>query len=122
MNVLCRLLLLVILASFPVAVSAQESGQGMLCDTRKQIEDFATLANESRNPQASLEKVNDGGSVCAILPVIFVRHETVASVRTPEGLCDIVRVTVLGIGTPFGVQAVPPLEQFILVKTLGQGI
>lgn len=122
MNFLCRLLLWTILCTFPAVAMAQETGQGLVCDTQKNIEDIVALANESRNFQASLEKVNNGGSACGVIPVVFIRHETVATVRTADGLRDIVRITVIGLVMQYGVQRIAPLEQFTLFKAKGEEI
>src|SRR3990167_596511 len=122
MNLLYRLLLWTILCSFPATAMAQETGQGLACDTRKQIEDIVALANESRNFQASLKKVNNGGSACGVIPVVFIRRETVATVRTSDGLRDIVRITVIGLIMQYGMQMVAPLEQFTLFKAKGEEI
>lgn len=99
-----------------------ELGTGLICDTQKQIEDVVALASESRNFPASLEKVNNGANVCGVAPVVYIRHETVATIRTPDGRRDIVRITVVGLVMPYGVQQVSPLEQFTLFAVKGEDI
>ena len=120
MNVLVRLLLWCILVSFPASAMAQEVGQGLLCDTEAQIREVVKLANETHDLEASVEKVNSGSLACGVAPVAFIRGETVGEIRAPEGLRDIVKITIIGVVLPHGIQPVPPMEQFTLFVKQGE--
>lgn len=122
MNFLVRLLLWCILLTFPAVSMAQEVGQGLLCDTEAQMRDLIKLANESHDFGASLEKVNNGGNACGVAAVAFIRGETLGEIRTPEGVRDIVKVTVIGVVMPQGLVPVPPMEQVTLFAKQGEAI
>lgn len=120
MNILVKLLLLAILACFPASSMAQEAGTGLICDTADELREVIRLANESRNFEASVEKVNNGTNACAVAAVAFFRGDTVATVQTPDGKRDIVEIVVIGVILPQGFHPTTPLKQYTLFKAVGE--
>lgn len=122
MNLLVKLLLLAILATFPVSGMAQEVGQGLICDTEAQLREVARLAAETRNLEASIAKVNGSENLCGVVPVAYLMGDRVATIDTMDGKRDIVRIIVIGVLTPEGMMHVPPLPQYTLFKAKGEDV
>ena len=123
MNVLCKLLLLAVLATFPVAAMAQEPqvGHGLICDTPDQLKQIVEHTAASRNFEASVEKVNAGTHACGMAQIAYLQGETVGQLRTAEGLRDIVQIMVIAVVLPQGMHPVlPPLVQYTLVAAKGE--
>jgi len=121
LDIAVRVTALLFLLSFPSHGMAQEpeAGFGLVCDKPDQLREIVTLANESRNFEASVEKVNNGTNACGMAQVVFLEHEAHGTLDTPEGKRDIVRITVIGVVMPHGVIPVTPLEQYTLFAKPG---
>jgi hypothetical protein len=127
-HIIGKVALALILACFLFrGTQAQEVGVVLICDTQKQVEDVVALANQSKDINASIEKVNvEAGttpSACGIGNLAYVKGDTVGTVQTPGGRHDIVKVMVVAVQTQLGfVHVIPPLEQFSLFKTKGEDV
>lgn len=118
MNLLIRLLLVAIAVTFPVAVVAQdvEVGTGLICDTQAQVERFVSDFNG--NPDAAITAINgESPNACGVVSVAFVRGQEVSTVRNAQGTFKVTEILVVGVVTPMGFQAVPPLPQFTIFLT-----
>jgi hypothetical protein len=76
LDICVRVTAFVFLACFPVAAMAQVAGTGPICDTAEQLEKVVSYATESRNFEASLQRVNaeqKQESACAVAAAWVVR-------------------------------------------------
>lgn len=102
---------------------AQEAGTGIICDEQRQVEKFSALVTEDMQSNVSaLTEVNGGTNACAIVNVVYVRGPTVSQVSNPQGLFEVVEITVIGADLGIGYRPVPPFKQFTLFKIAGQAI
>lgn len=114
MDYLIRLLLLVLLLSFPAHTQAQDiqTAKGVICDTKEQIERFASL---DATPDALLVINQDAQTIaCALVAVAYVRGEKVADVKVPNGFAHAFEIVVVAVQTPHGWQSVTPTIQYAL--------
>ena len=115
---------LVVIAMFSVPAMAQEieTGRGLLCDTKEQIERY--LAIVETDGAAAVAAVNTEAqkeSACAIVPVAYVRVADLSTITNKHGSYKVVAIIVIGVVTPHGVQPVQPLEQVTLFKVDDRG-
>ncbi len=115
MNLAVRLLVLIALATSPMAAVAQaevEVGVGLICDTQQQVERFV---REFTTPEATVQAINtDNANACGVANVVYVRMERVSQARNQHGTFDVVSILVLGFVRPIGVMQIPPYPQFTL--------
>lgn len=126
MNIICKLLIALLLLSFPAAAEAQgevQSGTGLVCDTAEQVERYVSLISETRNPHESLTLVNAEApgekNVCAVIAVVFTTVRIVKEVRTPEGAMDLAEIRWVGI--PIG-QVIGPEGAVVMVQPLPEPV
>jgi hypothetical protein len=121
---LIRLTALAFFASFPVAGMAQVAGTGPICDTAEQLEKVVVYANESRNFEASLQRVNaeqkQEANACAVAAVVFFEGERGRVLDTPDGKRVITKITVVAFIVGGMAMRVPPIEQYTLMAVPGQ--
>ena len=113
---------LLLLSFFAHGAQAQElrTGHGFICDTEAQLREIVRLTKESRNFEASAEKVNNGTDACGFATIVFFKGETVGGVWTSEGRSDIVKITIIANLRWYGAEFVAPLVQFTLLKAEGE--
>lgn len=89
-----------------------QTAKGVVCDTKEQIEKFASL---EATPDA-LNAINQEGKTnsCGFLAVAFIRGENVGETTIPQGRADIVEIVVVGVSTPQGWIRVAPSVQYVL--------
>ena len=79
LQILLRIAALAFFASFPLAAVAEVAGTGPICDRADQLEKLVGYATESRNFEASLQRVNaeqkQEANACALAAVIFFEGE-----------------------------------------------
>ena len=124
LDILIRLTALVFLATFPLGAAAQETsiGMGILCDTKAQLERVVSLANESRNLQASIIQVNGDTKACGVAHVMYVFGEIVGHLQTPDGPRDIARIYVIAGQVNGRWHPIQPQAQYTLFKAKGQPV
>ena len=110
--------LLAVLAA-PLYASAQpmeyEVGASLVCDTLTQAERLVDLF--SGDAQAAVDAVNaeeHDPTACAFINVAYLRGLHFGTARHGDNAFEIVRILVVGINTPTGIQAVQPSAYFSL--------
>jgi len=100
-------------------------GQGIVCDTAKQVERFTTLIEKARDDEHAMNIVNEEASnpvACAKVLAAFVRGEEVANVRNAKGLVAIVEITIIAVPVGDQWQFIAPLKQYAAFPTKGINI
>jgi hypothetical protein len=109
--------LLSLLLCLPAQAQEIEYGKGLICDTRQQAEHLARYLDGDLG--AALRAVNaeeHDPNACAVVSVAFVRGPELAKVRSKDTTFQIVRILVVGVGTPGGFQSVVPAAYVSLFK------
>jgi hypothetical protein len=99
--------------SVPAQAQEYEYGTGTVCDTQQQMERYVALF--SGNAQAAIDAVNaeeHDPTACGLATVSYLRGPQLETVRNKDSAFQIVRILVVGVGTPKGVQAVRPAAYF----------
>jgi hypothetical protein len=118
-----RLLPLLALLAAPLCGPAQatdqttdyEVGASLVCDTKTQVERYVALF--SGDEQAAIDAVNaeeHNPTACALMNVAYLRGSHLGMARHGDNAFEIIRILVVGIETPAGVQAVQPAAYFSL--------
>jgi len=114
-----RLIALLAVLAAPLCASAQpteyEVGASLVCDTQTQAERFVALF--SGDAQAAIDAVNaeeHDPTACALINAAYLRGSHVGTARHGDSAFEIVRILVVGIDTPAGIQAVQPSAYFSL--------
>jgi hypothetical protein len=109
--------LLSLLLCLPAQAQEIEYGKGLICDTRQQAEQL--VSHFDGDVGAALSAVNaeeHDPNACAIATVAFVRGPELATVRSKDATFQMVRILVVGVGTPRGFQSVVPAAYVLLAK------
>jgi hypothetical protein len=109
--------LLSLLLCLPAQAQEIEYGKGLICDTRQQAEHLVRYLDGDVG--AALRAVNaeeHDPNACAVVSVAFVRGPELAKVRSKDTTFQIVRILVVGVGTPRGFQSVVPAAYVSLFK------
>jgi hypothetical protein len=114
-----RLIPLLAALAVPLCASAQpteyEVGASLVCDTQTQAERFVALF--SGDARAAIDAVNaeeHDPTACALINAAYLRGSQVGTARHGDNAFEIVRILVVGIDTPAGIQAVQPSAYFSL--------
>jgi len=105
--------LLSLLLSFPARAQKMEVGNGIFCDTQKQVERFVALLDG--NAEQALQAVNseeNDPTACVGGTIAFIRGPKITTARTNNGTFHIVRVLVVGIFTEAGFRTAIPTALF----------
>jgi hypothetical protein len=105
------------LLCLPAQAQEIEYGKGLICDTRQQAERL--VRHLDGDVGAALRAVNAeerDPNACTVVSVAFVRGPELATVRSKDTTFQIVRILVIGVGTPSGFQSVVPAAYFSLFK------
>ena len=98
-----------LLLCLPAQAQEIEYGKVLICDMRQQAERL--VRHLDGDVGAALRAVNaeeHDPNACAVVTVAFVRGPELATVRSRDATFQIVRILVVGIGTPRGFQSVAP--------------
>jgi hypothetical protein len=88
-------------------------GTSLVCDTQGQVERYVALF--SGDAQSAIDAINaeqHDPTACALVSVAYLRGSLIAVARNADNAFEIVRILVVGIDTPEGVQAVQPVAYF----------
>jgi thiamine biosynthesis lipoprotein ApbE len=88
-----------------------ETSQGVVCNTKDQIERFA-LSSHTASEIVAINAENQ--NACGVVDVAFVRGEQVSRIRTHDATYGIFAITIIGVVTPHGINPVKPTQQFTL--------
>lgn len=109
-----------------VAAHAQEIGSSLMCDTQEELEALVAKVNVTHDLKLALAEVNAAfpakENACGMGAVAYFRNKTVKTVRTVDGLRDIVEIIVVARVTRDGVRAQRPVEQYTLFRSKGEGL
>ena len=101
----------------PAGAHEIETGRGVICDTREQVQRLALLLEE--DAQAAIKTVNAEAhdpTACALATVAYVRGGKAGTARSKAGTFEIVEVLVVGVETRRGLQSASPAVYFTLFK------
>jgi hypothetical protein len=113
MKLAFQLALAFLLLSFPARAQEFEYGTSTVCDTQKQMERYVAFFNG--DAQSAINAVNaeeHDPTACALATVTYLRGPQLETVRSKDNAFQIVRILVVGVGTPTGVHAVKPVAFF----------
>jgi hypothetical protein len=113
MKIAFQVALAFLILSAPVQAQEFEYGTGTVCDTQQQMERYVALFRG--DAQAAIEAVNaeeHDPTACGLATVSYLRGPQLETVRNKDSAFEIVRILVVGVGTPRGVQAVKPAAYF----------
>lgn len=109
-----RLIPFLAVLAVPLCASAQPSeyqvGPSLVCDTQSQVERYVALLFV--DAQAAVDAVNaeeHDPTACALINAAYLRGSHFGTVRHGDNAFEIVRILVVGIDTPAGIQAVRPV-------------
>lgn len=93
-------------------------GRGIICDTKEQAERFvAIFKGNSSDALMSVNAEAHQDNACAVAAIAYVSGEVSATARTGEGEAfRVLKILVLGVVTPLGLQRVSPFPQFTIQK------
>ena len=125
MSVAARIALVVLpsllLLGFPAQAqeNAQEIevGTNLVCDTEAQVERFVALFNG--DPQAAVDGVNAEAhdpKACAVSTIAYMRGPQLATARNKDTAFQVVKILVVGVVTPSGLEPVTPAAFFSLFE------
>jgi hypothetical protein len=109
--------LLSLIVCAPAQAHEIEYGTGLVCDTRQQAEQL--VAHLDGDVGVALSAVNAGEhnpNACGVIAVAFVRGSELATVRSKDATFRILRILVVGVGTPTGFKSVVPAAFVSLFK------
>lgn len=99
-----------------------ESGTGLICDSKEQVEQFLKLQNSGTSSEAAIEEINGDTNACAIASVAYARVETAGSARSRQGMVNIVLITIVAVHNgAFWVRG-PPFAQYTMFLSKEEGI
>jgi hypothetical protein len=109
--------ILSLLLCLPAQAQEIEYGTGLICDTRQQAEEL--VRHFDGDMDAALKAVNveeHDPNACAVVTIAFVRGPEVATVRNKDAAFQVVRILVVGVGSPSGFRSVAPAAYVSLFK------
>jgi hypothetical protein len=101
----------------PLSAADYEAGTILACDTREQAERFVPLF--AGDAQAAIVAVNTeehDPTACALMDLVYLRGARVGMMRHSDDAFEVVRILVVGIHTPAGIQAIRPAVYFSLFR------
>jgi hypothetical protein len=114
-----RLLPLLALLAAPLCAPAQaadyEVGTSLVCNTQTEVERFVALfAGDAHSTIGAVNAEEHNPTACALINVAYLRGSRIGMARHGDKAFEIVRILVVGIKTPVGIQAVQPAAYFSL--------
>jgi len=101
----------------PARSGAIETGTGVVCNTRQQVERFIALNNA--DPLAAIGAVNaeqNDPTACVVASLAFLRGHDGVTVRKKDAAFQIVRILVVRMVTQDGIRPVVPALYFSLFR------
>jgi organic radical activating enzyme len=97
-------------------------GSGVICDTARQAERFATLRSNGKDAELAIHAVNDeakNGGACRFAFVVFTGGEPIAELSVNARPVTILAITVHAFGNGRTWNQVPATVQYTLVTEKG---
>jgi hypothetical protein len=104
-TIIIVMLAIALIVFFVVPAKAEpQPGQGILCDTREQVESLAALAETGANPAEAIEAVNTsaGSYACGVVQFISSEIEVVHRMTVNGHDVVILKLTIAAVITPDG--------------------
>lgn len=104
------LLILMLLIATPAQAQEVRGAEGVFCDTKEQVDSFASLVKAGKTGLQAVEEVNKAAgrdTACGVLRALVI----VLGIEEKTGY-SIAHVMVVGVMTPGGPAQVAPTEQF----------
>jgi hypothetical protein len=117
MATLVRIVLLMLVFALPARAQNIEIGNGLLCDTQRQVELYVDLYDG--DVQSTVRAVNaeaNDPTACMIATTAFVRGARVSVIGNRYGIFQVVRIVVIGVVTDDQVEDVIPTTFFTLFE------
>lgn len=103
--------------SAPARAQEVEVATSVFCDTQKQAEQFLELFDgDARVAAGAVNAEANNPSACLVAKVAHVRGIKLSEARKKDATFQIVKILVLGIETPAGMQPVQPGVYFGALK------
>jgi hypothetical protein len=101
--------------SGPAQPADYEVGTSLVCDTQTEVERFVALfRGDAESAIAAVNSEEHNPTACGLVNAAYVRGPRIEMARHGGSAFEIVRVLVVGVDTPTGIQAVPPAVFFSL--------
>ena len=98
-------------------------GGGVICDTRQEVERFATLRGEGKEAAEALQTVNHEArdtDACNVTLVMFTRSKPIAGMTISGRPASILEITVQAFGNGRVWKQVPPVIQYTVAMEQGR--
>jgi len=98
-------------------------GQGIICNTRAQVERFVSLRGDGKETAAALQTVNfesHEARACNLAFVMFTEDKPIAERAINGRMVSILQITVHAFGNGTAWQKVPALVQYTVATEAGQ--
>lgn len=116
MSIALRVALFLAALCLPAAAQEIELGTGLICDTSNQVERVAMLLDGDPENAVGAVNAEDNSTACAIASIAYVRGREAETVRNKAGTYQIVKILVVGVVTPTGLQVTAPAAFYSLFK------
>jgi hypothetical protein len=99
-----------------------EVGQGVVCDTRQQIERFVALRSNGAEAEMALREVNDESheQVCGVAKVMFSAGERIGGMAVQGRLLTILQISVHAFSNGPVWMKIPATVRFTVTAEKGQ--
>jgi hypothetical protein len=101
--------------SGPAQTADYEVGTSLVCDTQTEVKRFVDVfTGDAESAIAAVNSEEHNPTACGLVNAAYVKGPRIEMARRGASAFEIVRVLVVGINTPAGIQAVPPAVYFSL--------
>jgi hypothetical protein len=107
----------------PDGQAQADVGGGVICDTRAQVERFATLRGEGKEPADALQTVNQesrDADACNVTFVMFTTSKPIAGMTISGRPASILEITVKAFGNGRTWKQVAPIVQYTVAMEKGR--
>jgi hypothetical protein len=107
----------------PEGQAVVDVGGGVICDTRQQVERFATLRGQGKEAAEALQTVNQesrDADACNLTLVMFTRSKPIAGMTISGRPASILEITVQAFGNGRTWKQVPPIVQYTVAMEKGR--
>jgi hypothetical protein len=102
----------------PIQAEGIDVGQGLICDTKEQVEEYVAFYNEGDGTFDALMRVNARADPppCGIVQIAYIKGEEVGRLQMRGYTVAIVPVMIVGINLGAGWVHGSPLPQFTIIR------
>src|SRR5436190_6868303 len=107
----------IVFLGWPALAADIQIGRGIICDTQEQAERFVALfKGDSGDALTSVNTEAHQDNACALAAIAYLPGDVSVTARNDKGAFRVLKILVLGVVTPLGVQQVSPFAQFTIMK------